>query len=717
MALELPKLDDLTFQQIVDHAKKRIAFYCPEWTDHNVSDPGITLIELFAEMVEMLLYRVNRLPESVHMTLLNLLGVAPEPPKPARVPVSFYLSREVDDGAFSSDAVVISAGTEVATIRTEVMAPVVFTTINELVITPPRIIEITALHTRRTPGIQPDRYRLENGRFVELVGDRQAPVEYIHMFRNSDPGPQAGDALYLALDKDHSNHVLRLKLGCAPLEGTAIDTSGPAPYVWEVATGAEGRVRWQKCAIETDDTGYLSKDGAITLRVPDGMRPHTFPDPGLATTPADGVSASSYWLRCRVLHTHPALANQPPDPSLNAYTRSPRLRSLSLSAVGGTVEAEHATVVKEEHLGQSNGLPGQSFRLRHRPVLQDDRPKSNLIVRDPDGVEEVWQWVEDFTATAPEDKCFTLDHLNGTIALPPVLPQPGGGVYRFGAVPAAGSRLFFEEYRYWDGEVDNVSERTLTQLPVADGRISRVINWTKSRGGRPAESLEDAMRRAARLLRTREVAVTANDFEVLAMEPDGPGRPRLVGRAHCIAPGNVDDELPRPGLVRVVIFPHLDQPDGRLEREQIVPSEELREKVENYLSGRAVLGCRVKVEAPRYVAVNVRLNLVAQPGADLALRRRIEEQTARRLYAYLNPYTGGPAGKGWPFGRRLTSDELRSLVSQIPGVDQVDMITLDVERPGAGSGEQEIRLGPDQVICSGSHTVTVRAYSEGGVNG
>ena len=48
MPLAAPKLDDRLFQDLVEEAKKRIPHYTSEWTDHNVSDPGITLLELFA---------------------------------------------------------------------------------------------------------------------------------------------------------------------------------------------------------------------------------------------------------------------------------------------------------------------------------------------------------------------------------------------------------------------------------------------------------------------------------------------------------------------------------------------------------------------------------------------------------------------------------------------------------------------------------------------
>src|SRR2546430_2442631 len=74
MSLPAPNLDDRRFQDIVDEAKRRITRYCPEWTDHNVSDPGVALIELFAWMTEMILYRVNQVP-----------APAPARPRPPRM--------------------------------------------------------------------------------------------------------------------------------------------------------------------------------------------------------------------------------------------------------------------------------------------------------------------------------------------------------------------------------------------------------------------------------------------------------------------------------------------------------------------------------------------------------------------------------------------------------------------------------------------------------
>ena len=79
-----PKLDDRTYRDIVDEALRLIPRYCPEWTNHNPSDPGITLLELTAWMTELILYRLNRVPEKNYLAFLDLIGVKLRSPQPAK---------------------------------------------------------------------------------------------------------------------------------------------------------------------------------------------------------------------------------------------------------------------------------------------------------------------------------------------------------------------------------------------------------------------------------------------------------------------------------------------------------------------------------------------------------------------------------------------------------------------------------------------------------
>src|SRR6266849_4452989 len=84
MSLPVPNLDDRSWKQIVDEAVRLIPRYCPEWTNHNASDPGVTMLELYAWMTEMVIYRLNKVPEKNFLTFLDLIGVRLKPPEPAQ---------------------------------------------------------------------------------------------------------------------------------------------------------------------------------------------------------------------------------------------------------------------------------------------------------------------------------------------------------------------------------------------------------------------------------------------------------------------------------------------------------------------------------------------------------------------------------------------------------------------------------------------------------
>ncbi|HYH04844.1 MAG TPA: hypothetical protein VEC37_17265, partial [Bacillota bacterium] len=74
MSLPIPNLDDRNFETLIDEARSLIPVYSREWTNHNYSDPGIMLLELFAWLTESTLYRLNQIPEATYRRYLKLLG-------------------------------------------------------------------------------------------------------------------------------------------------------------------------------------------------------------------------------------------------------------------------------------------------------------------------------------------------------------------------------------------------------------------------------------------------------------------------------------------------------------------------------------------------------------------------------------------------------------------------------------------------------------------
>ena len=89
MPLVPPVLDSRTFQQLVDRALQRIPHYTPEWTDFNPSDPGVTLIDLFAWLTELMFYQLNRVPDLNYIKFLELIGLELRPAQPAVADLTF----------------------------------------------------------------------------------------------------------------------------------------------------------------------------------------------------------------------------------------------------------------------------------------------------------------------------------------------------------------------------------------------------------------------------------------------------------------------------------------------------------------------------------------------------------------------------------------------------------------------------------------------------
>jgi len=140
MSLPVPNLDDRSWKQIVDEAVRLIPRYCPEWTNHNSSDPGVTLLELYAWMTEMVLYRLNKVPEKNFLTFLDLIGVRLKPPEPARVVLELTPSEGADG------ELVVKKGTQVATLQAAGAEPVTFETLRDITLLPVHVVRAASSH-------------------------------------------------------------------------------------------------------------------------------------------------------------------------------------------------------------------------------------------------------------------------------------------------------------------------------------------------------------------------------------------------------------------------------------------------------------------------------------------------------------------------------------------------------------------------------------------
>jgi predicted phage baseplate assembly protein len=646
MSLPIPNLDDRRFQDLVDDAKRLVQQRCPEWSDHNVSDPGVTLIELFAWMTDQLLYRLNRVPDRNYIKFLELIGVKLFPPAAARVPVTFWLS------APQPDTTTIPAGTEVATPRTDTQEAIVFSTTEDLPIVTATLERLATRAGGKTVKDHSDELALQTGFFC------------------FDSPPKPGNELLIGLSKATPSNAVNIALGCR-IEGVGVDPNNP-PLAWEAWTGSG----WTECEVDSDSTGGLNRDGNVLLHVPRG---HT-------TSVISQVSAG--WLRARVTE---ALEGQP------AYSASPEILSASAFTIGGTAEALNAELVRNEVLGTTEGVPGQRFPLLHRPIVAAEKPLTVEISEGPDGWQE-WKERPNFAASGPKDRHFVLDAVNGEVQLGQAVRLADGVLRNYGAVPEKGLFVRVPLYRSGGGAAGNVAPRTLSVLKASIPYVVRVENRRAATGGVDAEDLEAAKVRGPILLRTRDRAVTAEDYEHICRE----AAPE-VARVRCLTGGDGSEA----GVVKVLIVPAVPVDSGRLAFEALVPADETLERVTRRLDDSRVIGTRILVEPPVYRGVTVVAKLRARPRTD---PRRLQDQALEALYRYFHPTIGGPDGSGWPFGRPVMSGEVYSALQALRGTELVDEVRIFGADPITGErGKQTDRLEvePSALVFSYDHQVMV----------
>ncbi|WP_018680469.1 putative baseplate assembly protein [Actinokineospora enzanensis] len=642
MAIPIPNLDDRRFQDLVDEAKRRVQQRCPDWSDHNVSDPGVTLIETFAFMVDQLLYRVNRMPERAYLRFLELIGVSLFPPAAATAPATFRLS------APQENPVLVQAGSQVVTRRTEAAEPVVFTLERTLEIRPCAWSRLATAGAGDLPAV--DR--------TDDVIDGRGP----HCFATP---PRPGDTVYIGLSDAVPGGLVLLRMECE-VEGVGIDPRDP-PLVWEAWTGRD----WSGCEVALDTTGGFNTPGDVELHLP---AEHAVSVVG---------THRAGWLRCRA--TEPA-------PGQPFYQASPILRAITAATVGATGTAVHAEVVRDEVVGVSEGVPGQRFPLAHCPVVAGDRLAVEVGVA---GGWEEWTEVGSFAASGPADRHFTVDRVAGEIVFGPAIRQPDGDFRYHGAVPAKAAAVRVPRYRTGGGRGGNIARGMLAVLRDPVPFISAVTNHRPATGGVDGETVADAVRRGPLTLRTLDRAVTAQDYEELTR-----GASPRVARVRCA-------ETPESANgVRVLVVP--DVPGrGELRFADLKLAPDLRADIERNLASRRCLGARVAVEPPVYQGVTVVAQLRARARV---VPEALAERATDALHNYLNPVSGGPDGHGWPFGRPVQEGEMFAVLQRIPGVEMVDDVLLFAADPVTGArGDAVTRLDipPDALVFSYGHQVRV----------
>jgi len=685
-----PNLDDLRFQKdLVDEARRRIIRYCPEWTDYNISDPGITLVELFAFMTEMLVYRLNRVPEKNYLKFLQMVGMHPQPASSARTELTFYLSVPFPLNPGDDLQAVIPQGLEVTTRPTEEEREVTFTLDDRLVLNGPTLVQLR----KDTDFAKNYLTRLE--------------VEPLVVFGGSDPKP--GDTFYVGFDpaKDIRGYIIRLTFECDESHAVGVRRDDP-PWVWECSVGEN---EWKEVKVsgrkgEKDSTGGLNNPhGSLVLHLPLEFAVNQVHD------------RSAYWLRCRL---------EQRSPEQGAYDESPRVRGIEAHVLGAKAWATHAIVVQDEVLGMSIGEPSQVFRLQHVPVLSL-RSDETVEVEERVGSEIVyrrWTRVSDFPNSDRFDRHFSLDESTGEIQFGPAVRQPDGSIKQYGRVPESGRRVRVSQYRYGGGVAGNVPAEKVELMRSAIPYIDRVINFKRAEGGRDQETLEEVKIRAQRELRAQERAVTAEDFENLTIRAS-----REVARVKCYGAGRMgkNQESQAPGSIELLVIPSASDALIAGDLSKLIISQALKNRIRELLDQHRLLATILNIREPQYCLVKVDAEIVvtefSQPDI---VRGRVNARLKRYLCPLKLPLDKGqeeyldPGWDGWQFGRDLFVVELYSFIQQVPGVKHVLDVHISYktlllgqevgEKDGDGYTrltERKLSVANNMLLCSLEHAVKV----------
>lgn len=747
MVLPLPNLDDRRWIDLVEEGRALIPFYAPQWTDHNIHDPGITILELFAAIAEMDIYQLNRIPRDRKLKFLALIGVQPLPPQPARTIVSFTLKAGLPLAELPAS--VELEGKDIQGLRAR------FRTLNSVTLIDD---ELQAIQTKDGSGFHDWTARWQRGEEVSLLGDDPARDTILYLgFRDPLPRNQAV-SLYFAFDdlqtarEEQERLRLELKqreeacrgvlaLPCKDQNGEATEESEEQTIllshhsvrtVWEILTAfgwrrldpAEGEV--------VDETRSFTLNGRVTLRVPREM----------IRKRLGANTQELFYVRCRVVG--------------GSYDAPPSLKSLALNAVlaeqsvslatrleiatdavveveeGSTApaagdmssftlelkpnnEISHLRFISSENapsfrvlkfasptgtegtlsfeavfLGRTSGAPFERMVVPQHPLTSED---FQLFTFEGDRW-NAWTLRPDFDGSDRTAQDLTFDFETGAVLF-------GDGDK--GRIPPADSLVFVSgfETRAQDGNLDRHVIDTLTDnlhnralLPDFDAVKDRatITNVLPATGGDAAEALEEASERALELIEAPNRAVTLGDYEALARKTPGVRLARVSARAN-LHPGFPCFQA--PGIVTVIILPWL--PKGRP-----MPSVALRRTVTAYLTRRRVIGTRVEVVGPTYRKVSVQARVQS---ADRVNKESLRTRIIEALDRFFDPLVGGPDGTGWPFGRDVYRSEVLQVIDETIGVENVLALQLRDENGKLQCGN--VCIGPTGLVDAVEHEIEV----------
>jgi len=721
VSLPIPNLDDKTFTELVEESRARIPRYAPGWTDHNLSDPGITFIDLFAWLAEMQIYNLNKVTDKNYIKFLNLIGTALRPAIQSKVDVTFSLN------GTKENRVNIPEGTKVTTAdKTAPVENIVFETDEDLTVTS---IDLKKVITKDNSQWKDNsEYNHKDNIYFFAFGELANENNMLYLgFETKTPFPTEKIKLSINIydaDLPKINKAL-------PNEKQKIIPS--AKLEWEYCDG----FNWRSLDILDDDTAALTRNGRITFNGPEDINLADIEDiekkidffnedqlywlrviinkagyeippridtillNTISTTHADtylnfacqtfestGLAAQAIQLskppivknslkleikesnsKWQTWHEVENFNNSTPrnlhytvDPSDAIITFGDGFRG-RIPPINKknpqNIKVTRFKLTRNSDTYSSTGLPFQKIKLRHSSIIKD----SQIVeVRESDNQWHTWNEVSDFDASKPEDRHYIIDLENGVMTF-------GDGIN--GYIPQqAENNILVVKYTAGGGDIGNIAPYSIRK--IADPPIYGITikNRKSAIGGKNAESLAEAKNRIRKELKNRHRTVTSDDFEKLALSTPG----IRVARAKALPlyhPQYPVVEI--PNSVSIVVVPYILADNKKAYPE---PGDGFLKTVCNHLKDKRLTTTKIHVIGPRFIKVNVKTSVKINPKmSSETVRINVEDV----LKKFLDPLKGGPEKTGWPFGREVLKSEIYQVIENVTGVICVASISLSAE--------------------------------------
>jgi hypothetical protein len=664
MPIQLPAIDDREHAALVRDTLALAAVHAPEWTHTGPSDPGVTLVELFAFMAESLLYRANLIPERNRLKFLQLLGIGLRPAQPARALVQFANeSGERKTLTLPSGQPLLAGAIPFLTDTGLDLPPVTgLVVFKRTVGTPdPAVLDYyRQLYEATGRDFSPD----SDGSVEPVLYDS---VQLADLAGAIDVGAETVDgALWIALlavpkatEADKANARLELagrtlSIGLVPqppetrgrLQPGRAALPPPALKAFAPKADAQGR---------GTPGDYVRLDTAAPQGFPEqaGLLQVTLP----ASDDAIGTWAETEPLEAGVGNLPPQLTDEALAARLVTWLR---IDGLARAGVRLAWAGTHCAAVRQRShvsrdlLPPGDGSPEQRRALSHGQVLAES--VQLLVAGQP------WALTDELEAAPPEGQpgsaVFALDAESGQIRF-------GDGAR--GARPAAGAEIAVR-FDWASGAAGNVAAGAIKLGPTLPSGV-KVTNPRPADGGIAAESAADGEKRIPLVLRHRDRAVSAADFDAILREtPQADvGRVEVLPAWHPeLSPGLPGDQ---PGVVTCMVIPRQDprRPDYPL------PDADFIAALCAWLAPRRLVTCEVLLRGPAYAGVWISVGLELHAGQGVA---EVRERVKAALKAFLAPLPNSASTTGWPLFKAVAALELATVAARVDGVLGVSGLLL-----------------------------------------